>query len=124
MNFRVARHTDSLEPIIKFYRDLLGLEVIGKFINHNKYDGVFIGKEGLHWHLEFTTSNQSPKHLTDKDDLLVFYLDTEEEYNLLKRKFNDNGLSSVQSKNPYWNNNGTTYIDPDGFRIVISTMKK
>ena len=124
MNFRVARHTDNLEPIIKFYRDLLGLEVIGEFNNHDKYDGVFIGKVGLNWHLEFTTSEESPKHQTDEDDLLVFYLDSEEEYIILKQKFNDNGLSSVQSKNPYWNNNGSTYLDPDGFRIVIAMMKK
>ena len=124
MNFRVARHTDNLEPIIKFYRGLLGLEVIGEFTNHNKYDGVFIGKEGLNWHLEFTRSEESPKHQTDKDDLLVFYLESEEEYISVKQKFDDNGFSSVQSKNPYWNNNGSTYIDPDGFRIVIAIMKK
>ena len=124
MNFRVARHTDNLEPIIKFYRGLLGLEVIGEFTNHDKYDGVFIGKEGLNWHLEFTRSEESPKHQTDKDDLLVFYLESEEEYISVKQKFDDNGFSSVQSKNPYWNNNGSTYIDPDGFRIVIAIMKK
>lgn len=124
MNFRVARHTDNLEPIIKFYRDLLGLKVLGEFNNHDKYDGVFIGKEGLNWHLEFTTSEESPKHQTDKDDLLVFYLDSEEKYILLNQKFNENGLSSVQSKNPYWNKNGSMYIDPDGFRIVIAMMKK
>jgi len=124
VNFRVARHTDNLEPIIKFYRDLLGLKVLGEFNNHDKYDGVFIGKEGLNWHLEFTTSEESPKHQTDKDDLLVFYLDSEEKYILLNQKFNENGLSSVQSKNPYWNKNGSMYIDPDGFRIVIAMMKK
>jgi len=124
MNFRFARHTDNLEPIIKSYRDLLGLEVIGEFNNHDKYDGVFIGKVGLNWHLEFTTSEESPKHQTDKDDLLVFYLESEEEYISVKQKFDDNGLSSVQSKNPYWNNNGSTYLDPDGFRIVITIMKK
>ena len=123
MKFRVARHTDNLEPIIKFYRDLLGLEVLGEFTNHNKYDGVFIGKEGLNWHLEFTTSEESPIHQADQDDLLVFYLDTEEEYILLKQRLNKNGLRAVESKNPYWKDNGTTYIDPDGFRIVISSMK-
>jgi len=124
VNFRVARHTNKLEPIITFYKDLLGLEVIGEFTNHDKYDGVFIGKLGLNWHLEFTTSEESSKHQTDKDDLLVFYLESEEEYISVKQKFDDNGLSSVQSKNPYWNNNGSAYLDPDGFRIVITIMKK
>jgi hypothetical protein len=98
MKFRVARHTDNLEPIIKFYRDLLELEVLGEFTNHNKYDGIFIGKEGLNWHLESTTSEESPKHQTEKDDLLVFYLDAKEEYIFLKQRFNNNGLSSVKSK--------------------------
>ena len=124
MKFRVARHTDNLEPIIKFYCDSLGLEVLGEFTNHNKYDGVFIGKKGLNWHLEFTTSEESPIHQADQDDLLVFYLDTKEEYMLLKQRLNKNGLSAVESKNPYWKENGTTYIDPDGFRIVISTIKR
>ena len=70
MKFRVARHTDNLKPIITFYCDLLGLDVLGEFTNHNKYDGVFIGKEGLNRHLEFTTSEESPKHQADKDDFV------------------------------------------------------
>ena len=45
MKLRVARHTDDLEPIIKFYTDILGLEIIGEFKDHSNYDGVFLGKE-------------------------------------------------------------------------------
>jgi catechol 2,3-dioxygenase-like lactoylglutathione lyase family enzyme len=86
MKFRVARHTDSLEQIIKFYTDILGLEIIGEFKNHNNYDGVFMSKEGLDWHLEFTTSNAVANHKADKDDLLVFYVESEKEYSELNKK--------------------------------------
>jgi len=124
MKFRVARHTDSLEPIIKFYTDILGLEIIGEFKNHNNYDGIFMSKEGLDWHLEFTTSNASADHKPDKDDLLVFYVESEKEYSELSKKFKDRGINPVVPKNPYWNENGTTYTDPDGFRVVISILNK
>ncbi len=124
MKFGVARHTDDLEPIVKFYRDILGLEIIGEFKNHNNYDGVFIGKEGLDWHLEFTTSNDSADHDADMDDLLVFYVESEKEYIKLNEKFKDKGISPAVPKNPYWKENGSTYTDPDGFRVVISILIK
>ncbi len=124
MKLRVARHTDNLEPIIKFYTDILGLEIIGEFKNHNNYDGVFIGKEDLDWHLEFTTSSDGVNHEPDKDDLLVFYVESEKEYIKLNERFKDSLISPVVPKNPYWKENGTTYSDPDGFRIVISILKK
>ena len=124
MKLRVARHTDDLEPIIKFYRDILELEILGEFKNHNNYDGVFIGKDGLDWHLEFTTSSDIPVHEPDEDDLLVFYVESEKEYIKLKERFKDKGISPVVPRNPYWKENGLTYTDPDGFRVVISFLKK
>jgi len=124
MKFRVARHTDNLEPIIKFYKGILGLEVIGEFKNHNNYDGVFLGIEGLDWHLEFTTSSDSADHEPDNDDLLVFYVESEKEYIKLKERFNEEGIKPIAPKNPFWKDNGSTYNDPDGFRVVISILKK
>ena len=124
MKFRLARHTNDLVPIVKFYKDILGLEIIGKFKNHENYDGVFLGRRGLDWHLEFTTSNESPIHKPDDDDLLVFYVDTEKQYIKIKERFKAAGIKPLSPKNPYWNDNGSTYKDPDGFRIVISILKK
>ena len=51
---RVARPTDSLPQVIKFYRDGLGLEVLSSFENHNGFDGVMLGRKGTPYHLEFT----------------------------------------------------------------------
>ncbi len=43
MKFRYARHTDDIKPLINFYTQVIGLEVIGSFENHANYDGVFLG---------------------------------------------------------------------------------
>lgn len=120
MKLRVARHTTNLQPIIGFYCGLLGLELLGRFEDHNGYDGVFIGMKNAGWHLEFTTSALAPQHAPDEDDLLVFYQPSGTAYEALKHKLETNNCIAVSAKNPYWNENGYTYLDPDGYRVVIA----
>lgn len=52
---RVARHTDRLDELVRFYRDGLGLVEVGGFRNHNGYDGVFLAVPGTSTHLELTS---------------------------------------------------------------------
>src|SRR5206468_73752 len=52
---RVARHTDNLEAVVAFYRDRVGLPEIGRFTDHDGYDGVFLDLPGTRTHLDFTT---------------------------------------------------------------------
>ncbi len=73
MNFRIARHTNKIKKITAFYINILNLEILGSFTNHDNYDGVFIGKQNLDWHLEFTRSDELAEHQFDDDDILVFY---------------------------------------------------
>lgn len=120
MTFRYARHTNNLEQLKSFYIDVLGLELLGGFENHNGYDGVFIGKQEENWHLEFTQSVEVPNHTFDDDDLLVFYPNSKLEFDLLKEKLEHHSVQFVISKNPYWSENGIQFLDPDGYRIVIS----
>ena len=123
MKLRVARHTKDLQPVIYFYRDILGLLVLGEFKNHDQYNGVFLGLKNQNWHLEFTTSDQAPDHHPDKDDLLVFYVDSREEFQQLKARFEKHNVHPVKPANPYWEVNGMTYQDPDGFYLTISVQK-
>ena len=44
MQVRFARHTDRLDEVVRFYRDGLGLREIGRFADHDGYDGVFLGR--------------------------------------------------------------------------------
>lgn len=123
MKFRTARHTTELNRIIDFYGRVLGLKVLGEFRDHQNYDGVFLGIPGESWHLEFTVSADAPAHSPDDDDLLVFYAESLEEFNKIKERFIANKVKHVSPKNPYWERNGITFEDPDGFRIVISLIR-
>lgn len=123
MTLRVARHTDNLEAIENFYINILGFERLGGFQNHNNYDGVFIGKTGLDWHFEFTQSETKANHIFDEDDIVVLYPSTTSEYNTLMSTILKNNISIIEAVNPYWNENGKMFLDPDGYRIVISPLK-
>jgi catechol 2,3-dioxygenase-like lactoylglutathione lyase family enzyme len=120
MKIRIARHTANLKQITAFYCDVMGFNILGKFDDHNGYNGVFIGQNQQNWHLEFTTSADAPQHLPDEDDLLVWYADSQQEYDDINHRLSQHSIPSIKAKNPYWNDNGTTYTDPDGFRIVIA----
>ncbi|PCJ00664.1 MAG: prolyl endopeptidase [Flavobacteriales bacterium] len=120
MKFRVARHTSKIDTIINFYHSILGFDILGSFENHDGYDGVFLGLKDENWHLEFTISEVSPNHHPDEDDLLVFYANSENHYTELITSLKNNNIVEVQPKNSYWKKNGITFLDPDGFRIVIS----
>jgi catechol 2,3-dioxygenase-like lactoylglutathione lyase family enzyme len=123
MTLRFARHTNNLEKIEAFYINILGFERLGGFQNHNNYNGVFVGKPDLDWHFEFTESNDKANHHFDEDDVVVLYPSTMLEYNNLLESISNNNISIITSKNPYWNENGKLFLDPDGFRIIISPLK-
>ena len=123
MTFRFARHTNDLEKIKSFYIDILGFELLGKFENHNNYDGIFIGKENENWHLEFTKSNEVVLFNFNEDDILVFYPQDKIEYESVIYKIQSKNIEFIEAKNPYWNENGKMILDPDGYRIIISDLK-
>lgn len=123
MVLRIARHTNNIDKIEDFYVTILGFERLGGFQNHNNYDGVFIGKPKLDWHFEFTKSSEKANHHFDEDDILVVYPETIIEYNRLINNILENNISIITSKNPYWNENGKMFLDPDGFRIIVSDIK-
>lgn len=123
MFLRVARHTNDLKKIEDFYVDILGFELLGGFERHNNYDGIFIGKSGLDWHFEFTQSEEKANHSFDEDDVIVLYPKTISDYNDLINKLLHNNISTITATNPFWNENGKMIQDPDGYRIVISSLK-
>lgn len=123
MQFRVARHTNDLKAIQSFYTIILGFELLGSFENHDHYNGIFLGFPNADWHLEFTTSDEKANHHFDEDDLLVLYPESRNKYNSLLKKLVENDILSIPSKNPYWNENGKMFLDPDGYRIVLSPLK-
>lgn len=123
MELRVARHTNNINKILDFYTKIIGLDLLGKFKNHDNYDGIFLGKKNENWHLEFTTSIEQANHYFDEDDCLIFYVNTKNEYDEIIHRIHQNNISIINSKNPYWNLNGLNIKDPDGLNVIISPIK-
>jgi hypothetical protein len=103
--------------------DVLGMEILGDFKNHNGYDGVFLGKKNENWHLEFTKSEEIISFNFGDEDILVFYPNTRLEYESILDNIENSSIKSIEAKNQYWNENGKMFLDPDGYRIVISDLK-
>jgi catechol 2,3-dioxygenase-like lactoylglutathione lyase family enzyme len=116
MQVRFARHTDRLIEIVGFYRDRLGLPEIGRFENHDGYDGVFLAVPGTDAHLEFTSGGHGDVPSPHPETLLVLYLGSA---NALKEICERVDALPVEPANPYWKQHGVTLIDPDGFQVVL-----
>ncbi len=124
MQFRQARHTNHLKPIIEFYTQIIGLKELGSFESHEGYDGVFIGPDNAFntangWHLEFTVSWEQPFHRPDEDDLLVFYPDSTQAYEDILNRLQNANIKRFRPKNNYWQRNGIAVLDPDGYGVII-----
>ena len=50
----MARPTDHLDEVVRFYSEGLGLTKVGSFEDHERFDGVMLGVPGAPYHLEFT----------------------------------------------------------------------
>jgi catechol 2,3-dioxygenase-like lactoylglutathione lyase family enzyme len=119
-HLRVARPSDDLGAVVRFYRDGLGFEVLAEFHDHDEFDGVMLGHRGAAYHLEFTRrqGHRAGKAPT-QDNLLAFYLPDEAEWEAAVARLEESGYQPVASFNPYWDERGKTFEDPDGYRVVL-----
>ncbi|MGI9106090.1 MAG: VOC family protein [Pyrinomonadaceae bacterium] len=119
-HLRVARPTDNLSEIVNFYRDGLGFEMIGSFADHDGFDGVMLGHDGLAYHLEFThRRGHRVGRAPSADNLLIFYVPDREEWERAVARMMAHNYEPVKSYNPYWDTKGKTFEDADGYRIVL-----
>ncbi len=123
MQFRYARHTQKLESLIYFYTAIFNFEILGKFENHDGYNGVFLGRKGERWHLEFTENDELPKHTFDEDDALVFYPESQKEYDDILNNLEKYEVPILSPKNSYWQENGICFEDCEHYPIIVSPQK-
>jgi catechol 2,3-dioxygenase-like lactoylglutathione lyase family enzyme len=117
---RIARPTDDIEALIPFYRDGLGLAVLFRFQDHEGFDGVMLGAPGAPYHFEFTRAHgHAAGRAPTKDNLVVLYLPDKGAWCCAVRRMQDAGFAPVASFNPYWDRQGATFEDPDGYRVVL-----
>ncbi len=118
---RIARPTDKLDEVVRFYREGLGLPELGRFAGHAGYRGVMLGLPGLTYHLEFTQHDHgSPGLAPSRDNLLVLYFDDRAHVEQAAARLAALGHLPVEAENPYWTEHGAVTVeDPDGWRVVL-----
>ncbi len=102
------------------YRRGLGLRELGRFEDHDGFDGVMLGHAGGAWHVELTCRRGHPiVPSPTPEDLLVFYVPERAEWQAARERMLAAGFREVASFNPYWDVSGRTFEDTDGYRIVL-----
>ena len=121
---RIARPSHDLRASERFWVTGLGLEVLFRVGESAEGDHalVMVGWPGAAWHLELV---HDPDDLTPaaptEEDLLVLYLGGEVDEDLIGGLAGAGG-ARVAARNPYWDQWGVTIADPDGYRLVLSTL--
>lgn len=117
---RIARSTNYLEVISNMYKNGLGLEELSRFKDHQGFDGIMLGCKNSSYHFEFTSNkNTNAENNPNEENLIVFYIEDNLEWQELCKTMLSAGFKNVKSLNPYWDNSGKTFEDPEGYRIVL-----
>lgn len=117
---RVARPTDQMNDVVSFYRDGLGFPELTRFTDHDGFDGVILGFPGAPYHLEFTTARgHAAGRAPTQDNLLAIYVSDARAWSRMIGVMGRQGHRPVESFNPYWDREGVTFEDPDGYRVVL-----
>ncbi len=117
---RIARSTRRLDEVLRFYRDAVGLPVLGGFEGHDGYDGVMLGLPGSDCHLELT--DDGGRHAPSSpgpESLLVLYFPDASARDEVVSRLAAHGHHPVPPANPYWIGKAVTVPDPDGFLVVL-----
>ncbi|AFY29081.1 Glyoxalase/Bleomycin resistance protein/Dioxygenase superfamily [Cyanobium gracile PCC 6307] len=118
--FRLARPVTDLRRTEVLYGEGLGLTRLDHFDNHDGFDGVMLGEPGGAYHFEFTYCRTHPVAPSPTpEDLLVFFIPDRQDWLNRCETMLAAGFTAVASLNPYWERDGRTFEDHDGYRIVL-----
>lgn len=121
---RVARPTNNIDTLLDLYGNGLKLQKVGEFGDHQGFDGIILGHAGCGYHLEFTKNDgHDAGRAPTRENLLIFYLPFKSDYDDTVANMEKVVGPAVQSLNPYWDDCGKTFEDPDSYRIVLAHME-
>lgn len=117
---RVARPSNDLAALRAFYVEALRMSELYAFAKHDGFDGLMVGHPQAPYHLEFTrqAGHVAPAAPT-AEHLLVFYYPERADWEAAVARMQSHGHLPVPAHNPYWDRQGLTFADPDGYRVVL-----
>jgi hypothetical protein len=119
---RFARASNNYESTVAFYRDLVGLPVLGEFVASFGADGTIFGLPGSAVQLEIVRARTSDDGRNGGgSDQLVLYLDRLDALPAAVGPLRAARLLPDAEPHAYWAANGAvTYRDPDGRAVIFA----
>lgn len=120
MQVRVSRPTRDLGSALAFYRDAVGLDVLGSFDGHSGYSGAILGVPDETMQLELV-SHETVVPTPTGEDQLVLYLGSTAAVAARAAAISAAGYQPQSPANPYWEREGAiAFADPDGYWLILS----
>jgi catechol 2,3-dioxygenase-like lactoylglutathione lyase family enzyme len=117
---RWVRSSAHYDATVHFYRDLVGLPVVGGFSDSFGEDGTIFGLPDTGTQLEIVRAQHAARP-ADRFDQVVFYLDHAEAVRRAVEPLLRAGLTPVPDPHPYWRDRGAVIVlDPDGRGVVYA----
>lgn len=118
---RFARASAHYEQAVAYYRDLVGLPVIGEFVGSFDTDGTIFGLPDSAVQLEIVRGHRREAGEGDGSDQLVLYLDGAAAVDEATATLRAAGLLPDPQPHAYWAANGAvTFRDPDDRAVIFA----
>lgn len=117
---RWARASNRYDETVAFYRDLVGLPVVGEFTSSYGEDGTIFGLPDTTVQMEVVRARPGLVPVGSFDQL-VLYLDDADALSVATAPLREVGLTPDPAQHAYWEANGAvTFRDPDGRGVVYA----
>jgi len=117
---RFARSSGRYDETVRFYRDVVGLPVVGAFADSFDEEGMIFGLPDTRVQLEIVRA-RGELAAVDPLDLLVLYLSGADAVAAATAPLRAGGIPLDPAPHPYWAaRGGVVYLDPDGRRVVFA----
>lgn len=114
---RFTRASTALEECRRFYQEVIGLDLLFDFRDHDGYDGVVLGLPDRSVQLELIRFHGRPAAEADQENALVLYV--EDGGAALRERLGER-VDLLVPENPYWSRLGAFAIaDPDGWLVLV-----
>jgi prolyl oligopeptidase len=102
------------------YAKGLGFTVLAQFEDHRGFDGVILGHRKQPYHIEFTSQRgHKVGEAPTRNHLLVFYIPDRGKWEAGCAQMISAGFREAPSYNPFWDLQGRTFEDIDGYRVAL-----
>jgi catechol 2,3-dioxygenase-like lactoylglutathione lyase family enzyme len=117
---RFARSSGRYDDTVAFYRDVIGLPVVGEFSGSFGEDGTIFGLPDARVQLEIVRAHGGVSAV-DPLDMLVLYLSGADAVAAAPAPLRAARAPVDPTPHPYWAaRGGAVHLDPDGRRVVFA----